>query len=174
MEGSGVAEDFLAPALPHLAARYPDIRIELDATLRVLDLPRREAALALRAVRPESGDLIAVKIAEDRDSLLASPAYAAELGTLRDLGDARWIGWERLGRSPGTDSTSPCGRANWRYRLSMMMALRGSKRLARVNLSWASALAEFTHAEGRHSRRARVRARSSNGRPDCASSSSAA
>ncbi|HEY8922751.1 MAG TPA: LysR family transcriptional regulator [Polyangia bacterium] len=91
----GVAEEFLAPALPRLSARYPELRVELDASLRVLDLTRREADLALRAVRPESGDLVALKIAEDQDTLLTSPGYAAELGTLRDLGDARWIGWER-------------------------------------------------------------------------------
>jgi len=91
----GVAEHFLAPALPHLLARYPDIRVELDVSVRNLDLIRREADLALRAVRPESGDLIAVKIADEQDRLFTSPPYAAQLGTLRALDDARWIGWDR-------------------------------------------------------------------------------
>lgn len=91
----GVAEYFLAPALLHLLGRYPDIRVELDASVRNLDLTRREADLALRAVRPESGDLVAMKIADEQDRLFASPGYAEELGTLRGLGDARWIGWER-------------------------------------------------------------------------------
>jgi DNA-binding transcriptional LysR family regulator len=62
--------------------------------VRNLDLTRREADLALRAARPESGDLVAVKIADEQDRLFTSPAYAAELGTVRELGDARWIGWE--------------------------------------------------------------------------------
>jgi len=91
----GVAEHFLAPALPGLLRRYPDLRIELDASVRSLDLTRREADLALRPVRPESGDLVTVKIADEQDGLFTSPAYAAELGTIRELGAARWIGWER-------------------------------------------------------------------------------
>jgi DNA-binding transcriptional LysR family regulator len=91
----GVADHFLAPALPRLLGRYPDIRVELDASIRQLDLTRREADLALRAVRPERGDLVAVKIADEEDRLFTSSAYAAELGTIRDLRDARWIGWER-------------------------------------------------------------------------------
>ena len=91
----GVADHFLAPALPRLLSRYPDVRVELDASIRYLDLTRREADLALRPVRPESGDLVTVKIADEQDCLFTSAAYAAELGTVRDLGDARWIGWER-------------------------------------------------------------------------------
>jgi DNA-binding transcriptional LysR family regulator len=91
----GVAEHFLAPALPRLLRRYPGLRVELDASIRPLDLTRREADLALRAVRPERGDLVTVKIADEQDRLFASPAYAAELGVIRRLGDARWIGWER-------------------------------------------------------------------------------
>lgn len=91
----GVADHFLAPALPRLLSRYPDIRVELDASTRYLDLTRREADLALRPARPESGDLVTVKIADEQDGLFTSSAYAVELGTVRDLGDARWIGWER-------------------------------------------------------------------------------
>jgi DNA-binding transcriptional LysR family regulator len=91
----GVAEHFLAPALPRLLIRSPDSRRELDVSLRLVDLTRHEADLALRGLRPEGGDLVAVKIAEDDDGLFTSPGYAATLGTLRALGDARWIGWDR-------------------------------------------------------------------------------
>lgn len=91
----GVADHFLAPALPRLLSRFPAIRIELDASMRYLDLTRREADLALRPVRPDVGDLVAVKIADEQDGLFTSAAYAAELGSLRDLGAARWIGWDR-------------------------------------------------------------------------------
>lgn len=90
-----VAEHFLAPALLRLMSRYPELRVELDVSVRNLDLTRREADLALRAVRPERGDLVAVKIADEQDRLFTSPAYSAALGTIRELGDARWIGWER-------------------------------------------------------------------------------
>jgi DNA-binding transcriptional LysR family regulator len=91
----GVAEHFFAPALPLLLSRYPALRIELHASLRNLDLRRREADLALRGVRPQGGDLVTVKIADEQDGLFTSAAYAAELGAVRELGEARWIGWER-------------------------------------------------------------------------------
>lgn len=45
----------LIPALPALARRHPQIRLELIAESRNLSLTRREADLALRLARPESG-----------------------------------------------------------------------------------------------------------------------
>ncbi|HEU4536894.1 MAG TPA: LysR family transcriptional regulator, partial [Polyangiaceae bacterium] len=48
----GFADAFLAPLVPALRARHPKITLELDASVRPLDLARREADLALRSVRP--------------------------------------------------------------------------------------------------------------------------
>jgi DNA-binding transcriptional LysR family regulator len=103
----GVADHFLAPALPRLLSRYPDIRVELDASVRSLDLTRREADLALRAVRPESGDLVAVKIADEQDRLFTSraarrPCTSAALAA-RTIPSAARL-------SPGTaDPQAPAG-----------------------------------------------------------------
>jgi len=89
----GVADHFVAPALPRLLERYPRLRIELDASIGYTDLSRREADLALRTSRPDAGDLVAVKLLERRTSVLGSPAYVRELGALAHAADARWLTW---------------------------------------------------------------------------------
>lgn len=89
----GLADGFIAPALGRLLARHPRLRIELDASTQVADLTRREADLALRTVRPRSGDLVMVRLTGTRWRAMTSAAYAAELGTLERWSDARWIGW---------------------------------------------------------------------------------
>lgn len=89
----GGMEYLVAPALPRLLARHPRLRLTLDASVAYADLTRREADLALRSVRPSSGDLLVRKLGEGTGAILASPAYAAELGRLRSLGQARWITW---------------------------------------------------------------------------------
>jgi DNA-binding transcriptional LysR family regulator len=90
----GVADHMLAAALPRLFARYPRLCIRLDSRIAYVDLTRREADLALRAVRPTSGDLVAVKLGTAPSLLLASPSYAHEIGELERLDDARWITWD--------------------------------------------------------------------------------
>lgn len=91
----GVADAFVAPTLGRLYAKHPLLRVELLATIGVVDLTRREADLAIRTIKPTSGDLVRTKIFESHPAVLASPAYAKELGTLREAKDARWITWGR-------------------------------------------------------------------------------
>jgi DNA-binding transcriptional LysR family regulator len=89
----GLADAFIAPLLARFHQRFPRVVVELDASVGYADLTRREADLALRATRPRSGDLIAVKLVSTRSIPMTSAAYAAELGRLRRWGDARWITW---------------------------------------------------------------------------------
>jgi DNA-binding transcriptional LysR family regulator len=89
----GVADHFVAPAISRLIERYPGLRIELDSSIAYADLTRREADIALRINRPSSGDLVTLKLMEDRDAILGSQAYVRELGPLKKLSDARWLGW---------------------------------------------------------------------------------
>jgi DNA-binding transcriptional LysR family regulator len=89
----GYAEYLLAPAMPRLLARYPALRVTLDASARVADLTRREADLAVRSERPTTGDLVATKLGSIHAAFLTSPRYAASLAPLRRLSDARWITW---------------------------------------------------------------------------------
>jgi DNA-binding transcriptional LysR family regulator len=87
----GVVDQMLAPAIAELSRRHPKLRLEIDASIGYADLTRREADLALRAQRPTSGDLVARKLAEAHGVPMTSPAYARELGRLRDFADARWV-----------------------------------------------------------------------------------
>ncbi|BDG05106.1 LysR family transcriptional regulator [Anaeromyxobacter oryzae] len=89
----GVAQFLVAPALPRLFRRHPRLRVVLDATVAYADLTRREADLAVRTTRPTSGDLLVKKLGEVMGGVYGAPRYAAELGTLRRLDQARWITW---------------------------------------------------------------------------------
>jgi DNA-binding transcriptional LysR family regulator len=91
----GIADTFVAPALTRLYERHPKLVIELDGSVGYADLTRREADLAIRAVRPTSGELVAVKLVTARAVPLTSPQYAQALGKLKRLEDARWIVWDR-------------------------------------------------------------------------------
>jgi DNA-binding transcriptional LysR family regulator len=97
----GLAEGFLAPLLPKLFARHPGLRLELDASTAVADLTRREADLALRTIRPQSGELQVLKLTSTRWLPMASKKLAQRLGTLRSLAGAPWIAWgPALGHIP--------------------------------------------------------------------------
>jgi DNA-binding transcriptional LysR family regulator len=91
----GVADTFVAPALARLHQRHPKLVVELDASIGYANLTRRDADLAIRAIRPASGELVAVKLVTARAAMLASVRYARELGKLKRLEDARWIVWDR-------------------------------------------------------------------------------
>lgn len=89
----GVADAFIAPLLARFRERFPRVVVELDASVGYADLTRREADLALRASRPRSGDLIAVRLVSTPSLPMTSPLYAAELGRLKRWRDARWISY---------------------------------------------------------------------------------
>jgi DNA-binding transcriptional LysR family regulator len=89
----GVADAFIAPLLARFHDRFPRVAIELDASIGYADLTRREADVAVRAFRPHSGDLVAVKIVSTRSVPMTSPDYAAALGRVKRWTDARWITW---------------------------------------------------------------------------------
>jgi len=98
----GVADTFVAPLLKELHLRHPKLVIELDASVGYADLTRREADLALRTVRPQSGDLWVTQVVATRELPMASADYAHEVGRLRAFEDARWIAWgDELAHLPG-------------------------------------------------------------------------
>jgi DNA-binding transcriptional LysR family regulator len=92
----GLADTFIAPALPRLRAQYPRLSIELEASARVLDIARHEADIALRTVRPESAQLLTVKLLRGmRWVVAASHELAGRLGRVDDWSTLPWITWDR-------------------------------------------------------------------------------
>ncbi|APR81631.1 Transcriptional regulator, LysR family protein [Minicystis rosea] len=85
--GEGILVHVLAPALPALAARHPELRLELIASTRPLDLARREADLAVRLFRPREPGLVTKKLAPLAYGLYAAPAYLARRGEPRRTAD---------------------------------------------------------------------------------------
>lgn len=97
----GVVEVFVAPRLPALAVRHPGLALELDGSVGYADLTRREADLALRASRPQAGDLVALKVASEPDTLFAAPGLADEARRWRSLAGIPVIAWgAELGHIP--------------------------------------------------------------------------
>ncbi|MCA9622995.1 MAG: LysR family transcriptional regulator [Myxococcales bacterium] len=88
-----IAEVLIVPLLHELFARHPKLRLDLQPSEAVLDLTRREADLAIRVVRPTSGDLLVTKLGEVTWRAAGSEALVAELGALRQWEDTPWIGW---------------------------------------------------------------------------------
>ena len=85
---------WLAPRLPALYKRYPDLKIDLMLEERVLDLPMREADVAIRMKEPSQADLIRRKLMTVNMRLYAAPGYLDERGvpeTMQDLSQHRLI-----------------------------------------------------------------------------------
>ncbi|RFP89179.1 LysR family transcriptional regulator [Rhodobacteraceae bacterium 63075] len=76
---------WLAPRLPHLYEQYPDLKIDLMLEERVLDLPMREADVAIRMKEPSQADLIRKRLMTVRMRLFATEAYLARWGTPKEL-----------------------------------------------------------------------------------------
>ena len=89
----GVAENFAAPFLHELIERHPRLRVELVVSVHLADLTRREADLALRSIRPATGDFLTQRVARSRWLLMASPERAHVIGTLNRWPDVPWIAW---------------------------------------------------------------------------------
>lgn len=95
------AEVLIAPHLPALFARYPGLRIDLLAGEQVVDVARRVADIALRIVRPETGDLIVRTLATVDWVLAATPQLAKVLGRVRSWRDVPWVTFgERFAHAP--------------------------------------------------------------------------
>ncbi len=77
---TGFGSLWLAPRLPHLYAKYPDLKIDLILEERVLDLPMREADVAIRMKEPSQADLIRRKLMSVHMRLYATPEYLEEHG----------------------------------------------------------------------------------------------
>jgi len=72
---TGFGTLWLAPRLPKFYAQFPDLNIDLMLEERVLDLPMREADVAIRMKEPSQADLIRKRLMSVRMRLYAAPGY---------------------------------------------------------------------------------------------------
>ena len=86
---TGFGSLWLAPRLPQLYAKYPHLKIDLMLEERLLDLPMREADVAIRMKEPSQADLIRRRLMNINMRLYASPRYLAAQGTPASLDDMR-------------------------------------------------------------------------------------
>ena len=84
---TGFGTLWLAPRLASLYKSYPDLRIDLMLEERVLDLPMREADVAIRMKEPSQADLIRRRLMGVKMRLYASPRYLEERGRPKSLDD---------------------------------------------------------------------------------------
>jgi DNA-binding transcriptional LysR family regulator len=78
---------WLAPRLARLYERYPALKIDLMLEERVLDLPMREADVAIRMKEPSQADLIRKRLMNIKMRLYATPEYLAKAGTPQTMAD---------------------------------------------------------------------------------------
>ena len=83
----GFGSIWLAPRLAKLYEKYPNLKIDLMLEERVLDLPMREADVAIRMKEPSQADLIRKRLMNIHMRLYASPSYLEKVGTPTSLDD---------------------------------------------------------------------------------------
>ena len=90
----GFGSLWLAPRLANLYEKYPDLKIDLMLEEHVLDLPMREADVAIRMKEPSQADLIRRRLMTVRMHLFATQSYIDKHGapeTIDDLARHRLI-----------------------------------------------------------------------------------
>lgn len=93
-----VAQYHLPPILAKLRRDCPEIQIDLIASDETENLIFREADIAIRMFRPETGDLVAQKVAEFDLGLYAARSYLDRTGmpqTPDDLIEMEFVGYDR-------------------------------------------------------------------------------
>ena len=83
----GFGSLWLAPRLPKLYEKFPDLKVDLMLEERVLDLPMREADVAIRMKEPSQADLIRKRLMSVRMRLFASRDYLDREGLPTDVDD---------------------------------------------------------------------------------------
>lgn len=70
-----LAVNMIIPALPEFISRYPKLRLEIISGVGVSDLSRYEADIALRLVRPQSGNLVMQRLGTMNSAIYGSTQY---------------------------------------------------------------------------------------------------
>ena len=125
-----IADGLVLPLIPPLKRRWPQIRVDLWCTMRVLDLTAGEADLAIRVGRPTEPDLLARRLCTLVERPYASVGWLASNGLSADEAD-------QIRDLEGRDVlllmiedrwTDGLGQARPAFRSSAMSALIGAAR----------------------------------------------
>ena len=82
-----IAELLIAPSLPALHARYPQLRLDISADDRIADMACEGIDIAIRTGQITQETLVARQIGSFGRVLVASPGYLQRHGTPRTLAD---------------------------------------------------------------------------------------
>jgi DNA-binding transcriptional LysR family regulator len=86
----------LVPLVPRLLELHPQITLDIALTDRIVDLMDERADIAIRWGQLPSSDLVARRLGETSQAIVASPAYLAKYGTPRTPQELeahnRWAG----------------------------------------------------------------------------------
>ena len=84
---TGFGTLWLAPRIRRLYDQYPDLKIDLILEERVLDLPMREADVAIRMKEPSQADLVRRRLMNTNMRFYATQKYLDKHGTPKDYND---------------------------------------------------------------------------------------
>ncbi len=103
----GFGAMWLTPRLTRFFDAYPDVTVDLLLTENVLDLPMREADVAIRMREPQQAELIRRPLFDITMRLYASRAYVARHGAPSNAADL--AGHRLVGYSPKAQQPTPVG-----------------------------------------------------------------
>jgi DNA-binding transcriptional LysR family regulator len=75
------AQRHIAAHLPEFLARYPAIRVDMILTTQLLDMVREGIDVAIRITAHPDDNLVAIRLADNERTFVASPAYLEKHGT---------------------------------------------------------------------------------------------
>jgi DNA-binding transcriptional LysR family regulator len=84
-----LAQAIIAPGIEGLYRRYPDLRLDILADDRMVDMAREGVDVAIRTGTPHSDTLVARKIGELTRGLYAAPSYLARYGAPHSAEDLK-------------------------------------------------------------------------------------
>lgn len=82
-----VAETVIAPSLAALYARYPNLRLDLTADDRMVDLARDGIDIAIRTGEIDHDNLVARQLGHFGRTVVAAPRYLERFGTPKTVAD---------------------------------------------------------------------------------------
>lgn len=91
-----LATQFILPSLKDILDIYPDLRVEVLSGVQSVNLHRRDADLAIRMVKPDSGNLTLKRLGAVGFGLYGTEEYLKMCGdehTGLSLSNAQYVGW---------------------------------------------------------------------------------